>query len=389
MDILKCTELILYFAMNKTLYYYILLYILLLLIISCSTYDDFSFVCSNRSSREIRIDKLDLEKITVPAFETSMIGLTEIGNGRIYYADQKLRTIHEISPLGDSCRRVLRAGRSNREYAGSYDAFYSCGGNTFGIVSDCWVTKYEVDTIGMIQKSTILCARKNNNEKGLAENPNTYTLMYDQLRIKEYNDTLYFSIAGNHPIFNMYAPAYFNSARIVKGVPIQKDKASFVMGRLSPKIRGEKGRYQFFMFDFDMDEAGNFYVGYELDSLIYKFDHRFNIVETWGNSGRDMDFREHKTLTIADYRKNYQQERKKSHYRKICRIGRMTFRTYVKNSAAETDGLQIYDDNTLIADVDIPKGIDVIGKIGDYYYTNLLGDEILDNNILWFYRFKI
>ena len=68
-------------------------------------------------------------------------------------------------------------------------------------------------------------------------------------------------------------------------------------------------------------------------------------------------------------------------------IDNYIFRSYVKSLTAECDGLQIYDGKTLIADVEVPKGLNVIGKIGDWYYSELVRDE--PSMKMWVYRFRI
>lgn len=368
----------------------LLLLITPVIALSCSSASDFSFDCENKSRIDLQIQNIDLQRVDLPEFKTSMIGETIIGGDKLYYADKKLRSVYEITPSIDSCRRVLRAGHSNREYEGGIDAFYYSKDRDFRILCDCWITVFDLDSISMIQKSDFVIYSNPVPEEDFEAHAGTYSLLYDQLRAKEYNDTLYLSIAGNHPLWNMYIPGYFKNTRIIKGIPLLQKDGHFTLGRLSPTTKKQSGKRQFFMFDFDMDEAGNFYVSYDLDSLIYKFDHQFNIVESWGNAGRDMDFSEHKALpSLTNFKKSYEEERKKSHYRKICRVGEYTFRTYAKRLSATTDGLQIYRKNALIADVDIPRNIDIIGKIGDYYYSNVIGDESSADAKMWFYKFKL
>jgi len=100
-----------------------------------------------------------------------------------------------------------------------------------------------------------------------------------------------------------------------------------------------------------------------------------------------MDKSEHRAMDFETYKKQRDAERKKAHYRKIKCVGDYTFRSYVKSVSAPYDGLQIYNGTTLVADVDVPKGLNVIGKIGDYYYSEVLGDE--ETMKLWIYRFRL
>ena len=110
-------------------------------------------------------------------------------------------------------------------------------------------------------------------------------------------------------------------------------------------------------------------------------------MQCWGYAGEDMNFGEHKWLSENAFKQDSPDERHKAHYRKIKCIDNYIFRSYVKSLTAECDGLQIYDGKTLIADVEVPKGLNVIGKIGDWYYSELVSDEL--SMKMWVYRFRI
>ena len=66
---------------------------------------------------------------------------------------------------------------------------------------------------------------------------------------------------------------------------------------------------------------------------------------------------------------------------------KVLFRSYQKGIEKQTDGLQIYREGVLIGDLDVPKGLRVMGFIEPYYYSYILPNE--DNGNLYFYRFKI
>ena len=51
------------------------------------------------------------------------------------------------------------------------------------------------------------------------------------------------------------------------------------------------------------------------------------------------------------------------------------FRSYSKGEKESSDGLQIYQDRTLIADIDVPKGFKPIGYIKPYLFSDAIVDE--------------
>jgi hypothetical protein len=65
----------------------------------------------------------------------------------------------------------------------------------------------------------------------------------------------------------------------------------------------------------------------------------------------------------------------------------MFFRGYKKGGGAINEGLQIYREHTLIADIDVPVGFKVLGLINGYIYASGEIDE--DAGEIYVYRFKI
>lgn len=65
----------------------------------------------------------------------------------------------------------------------------------------------------------------------------------------------------------------------------------------------------------------------------------------------------------------------------------MLFRSYQKGIGCASDGLQIYQDGILIGDVDVPKGLKIMGYVKPYYYSYVLPNE--EKEKLYLYRFKL
>lgn len=65
----------------------------------------------------------------------------------------------------------------------------------------------------------------------------------------------------------------------------------------------------------------------------------------------------------------------------------LLFRTYSKNESAKVDGLQVYHNEILIGDVQVPESFEVVGYSAPYYYGQISGNG--DAELLQLYRFKI
>jgi len=150
------------------------------------------------------------------------------------------------------------------------------------------------------------------------------------------------------------------------------------------------GKYYSSYFSYDIDTDGNFYVSFEPDSLIYKFDHHFKPLKTFGIAGDEMNTKYTETKSIEQFKKLFHSERKThGYYTWIEYVDEtdLLFRAYQKGVHAATDGLQIYQDGVLIADVNVPKGMYIEGYIEPWYYSNAIIDEM--DETMKVYRFKI
>ncbi|MGF1671615.1 MAG: hypothetical protein ACFCU6_14310 [Balneolaceae bacterium] len=65
----------------------------------------------------------------------------------------------------------------------------------------------------------------------------------------------------------------------------------------------------------------------------------------------------------------------------------MIFRSYSRGNDESYDGLQIYRNETLLADVDVPAGFKVSGYAAPYIYSSIFVNE--ENEQLYVYRFVI
>ena len=99
-------------------------------------------------------------------------------------------------------------------------------------------------------------------------------------------------------------------------------------------------------------------------------------------------------LYIDNYkecRKNYRSEREtKGYYYWIEYVDEtgLLFRSYKKQSGT-LDGLQIYKEGIMIADINVPKGLRVMGYIAPYYYSYIIPQLAENDDSLILYRFKM
>lgn len=131
-----------------------------------------------------------------------------------------------------------------------------------------------------------------------------------------------------------------------------------------------------------------FYITYQVDSLIYRCDKNFNIIDHFGVQGRDMNTNYTACGTTMESFANAitSDTNNVGQYYWLKTYKNYVFRSYFKSKDAKSDGLQIYKDGILIGDVDVPHNFKVIGKIKDYWVTAIDINE--EQNAMSFYKFK-
>ncbi len=141
---------------------------------------------------------------------------------------------------------------------------------------------------------------------------------------------------------------------------------------------------------FDINQEGDFYIGFEADSLIYCYDQEFQPKYAFGFQGKKMRTDYPNVHTVDELRyKRTNEKQKYGHYNSVKYIDEtgLLFRTYAKGSHYRWDGLQIYDGTTLMGDVEVPKNFRIIGYYDDYYYASCGIDE--EKEIISICRFKL
>jgi len=222
----------------------------------------------------------------------------------------------------------------------------------------------------------------------------TYTHEYDDLIIRNNKDKIFFNMYMEHPnfIFFQYPQRYLDRYHIFE-VDITHEKPGNMYLKGYPPVYHKNTSLSTFIFskiNYDMDNAGNFYVSFEADTLIYKYDNQFKPLYSFGHSGKNMDMNRKRISDVNEWVRNYQQERiDRGYYGWIEYVEEtnLLFRSYKRGSHAPDDGLQIYSGTTLIADLSVPKGFRVAGYVAPYYYSHAIADE--KRELLIVYRFKL
>ncbi|MCG8475707.1 MAG: hypothetical protein MI784_09555 [Cytophagales bacterium] len=192
-----------------------------------------------------------------------------------------------------------------------------------------------------------------------------------------------------HIKFNAFiSRKFYEEIRIFGLLNLKDKKIERMFGRLSPEYRNYKFIPQFTFTPFDVYN-NRIITGYDIDSSMYLMDTKGEIEFKFGFSGREMEQKYTEVQSTDDYMAIYQERKKHGHYTyiKCFPDQEIVFRGYTKDGNQATDGLQIYKDFNLIADLDVPKDMVVFGYIAPYFYAQLPSD--LEKDTLQLNKFSL
>jgi len=271
--------------------------------------------CCNRVSKEeyeiditsekqifiktVKLDTLHLDKI-----ESSYLGFLRIIDDSLFFIDNRFCWIFSFDTTGSFFNRYLGQGKGPKELpTGIIDAYVNLEENQHMFIGSSWDCHLYNNDWERMKSYTINWQIKHSKEEMLKnpepDMPGLYSLMWDKLRVKSYNNYVYLPIESQHPTFNMVVSEnYFKNARILAKMDYKTGVVEELLGKRSPVYQEYKNLGHFSYFSYDIDTDGNFYVSFEPDSLIYKFDHHFKPLKTFGIAGDEMNTKYTETKSI-------------------------------------------------------------------------------------------
>jgi len=195
------------------------------------------------------------------------------------------------------------------------------------------------------------------------------------------------------PTLNGYMNAehYYKYSRIIALVNVHTGEVERIFGRRSPVFL-EKSNIP------NMDYIGfaqvrdTVLVSFFPDSTVYMLDkHNDCAIGKFGRQGRNMNTAYVRTHTIseADERRWTDWETFGYYtYLKYDEKRQLLFRGYKQGAHSQYDGLQIYKNQTLLGDVDVPKGFYIVGYCNDQLIA-AIEDEEINDLALYFYMINL
>ena len=366
--------------MNK-LFYAGCTAVLFLSLVSCE--DKKNVVAGEKS---ITIEAVQVDTIAVGQLEnTSYTGFSGVCEDSLYFYDGVLGYYYKLGLDGTVGKKRLGLGHGPGEIPTRVDGVsYSPETKLlFGPGSTYDGYTYDEST-NTVTRHTMKAPKWDDPYRS----PDSYSIWDEYIQVS-YKNYIFYNILNEVKPFMVDGDALEKSAIIMRYDTNNEEMVA--LGNFSKFVVDNQNRVRHLPhIYFDVAEDGTFFVTFQADPSIYHYDKDFNLIASFGFEGEEMDtdYTE-STLGMESFGIAYETDIEKvGFYTWLKHVGDYTFRSYRKTATAEKEGLQVYDSNyNLIADVEVPKGLKVTGKIGDYYVSQVVCDE--DNQKLSFFRFKL
>ena len=340
----------------------------------------------------IKIDSLTFEKIEfdLEEYECSFYGYSYCINNEIHFIDKYFCWLFAFSPEGKILYRELGQGRGPKEVICKRISNICKLQNGDLLVLGYTLDHYFFNKQYERENAFLL---SNNNSGDKFNSSETYTTFYPNLNIKNYKDYLYYNIYSESDNFNFIdtPEKYYQNSKNLMQVNKKNGKVEKLIVNYPPFYLKNIGKYNAFpSINYDIDAQGNFYIAHEADSTIYKYNKEFIPVIAFGYMGKNMNTNYKPITSWKNCSLILQEERESKGYYTSLFISdnnHILFRSYQKGKPSPNDGLQIYQNETLIGDVLTPKSFKIGGYIAPYYYSTIIND--IENEKMYVYRFKL
>jgi hypothetical protein len=335
------------------------------------------------STKNIIIDKLELEVIDLTALEqTSGVGFFSYGDGKLYFLDAIRFEMYECYLEKNKINKILHQGDGPSEIPYFQNYTYANGKHYFFAG---W-TVYIFDSQLSSRRSFVIDFNEQESIEELTNNPKiyhrgVYEVKYSMNQWTVLDDsTLLFNIESTHPMLNSFiSEEYYKNGRIMAKLNTQTGTVADILGRRPSKYIENKFLPNFdnHHYHFTNDE---FYLNFEIDEHIYVYDRGLNPVYSFGVAGKNMntEYTTSNDVSLFNNLDFYLNDRKifGYYYKPFCvPEKKLVFRTYItgqtENNESSRWRLQIYRETTLIGDVEVPNGFEIIYYNKQYIYASI------------------
>lgn len=358
--------------------------------IDATTYYDVKNISKTNAGKKIINIQTDTIYID-SSIETSFIGDFWVFEKSLYFSDKYFNYIFQFNRDGLLTDKHVGKGNGPNEVTGfSYaiptDSGFSLsfGGNNSIYSFDKNWNKISGFRINWDLKTS---------KKEILENPDpaatgAYEFDYGIPEIfkKWDSDHVAMVITASHPKFNGYfnTSLYYNQSRILALVNLKTGKVDKLIGRRSPFYLLHENLPNFDHFNYEIISNALF-VNFWADPSIYTIDKKSGLATgKFGVPGNGMKINYLMTQSYEEAEEQRVEDQTNFgyyHYLKYLPEENLLLRGYTKGKGSTADGLQIYKDYALIGDIEVPKGLKIIGSIEGELFGSQLEPKEEDENL--------
>ncbi|ATA71875.1 hypothetical protein CGC49_00215 [Capnocytophaga sp. H4358] len=347
---------------------------------------------------DIQYHSFTLDTLKMNPEGTSYVGKFLMWKDTLYFVDERFSYIFQFTNEGEFIQRHAGKGKGPNEVLNidyltfGENEFVTLNGNNNSF--DVFDTRFEKKDFMRIDESiTRSYEEMLNNPIPSLNDVYEYDYALPKILKKWGKERISIIITASHPKFNGYfdSDLYYNQARCFGIVNLKTGKLEKILGRRSPIYLSQQNIPNFDHLNYDTyEESDEVYLNFWADSDIYLYSKQKNKIKgKFGKAGRDMKTDYRRTNTFEDAENNWKSDYATYGYYTFLKYfpeKQLIFRGYSKGKGATNHGLQIYKNHQLIADLDVPKGFEIIGHSNGMFYGVTPQDPDID--FLTVYKIK-
>ncbi len=361
------------------------LYILMVVLFSCEkekiTSKVYYDTLENSNRKVIFADKIrvTIDTLVAPTdIETSFNGNFTISKNSIVFNDVFFGYLFEFDKNLKLLSKNFGIGNKSNELKGADYIVYSDITNKYYVLSSKKGILAVINSKFQKEKEFKINFNIKRPMEKVIHEPlpylmDSYELDYGYDGILKVFDEYHLAIAitSSHPKFNGYfnSKFYYENSRILALINLKKGYIDRLIGRRPPLyLKNQLPNYDHFNYEI---KNNTIYLNFYPEATIYKIDKEEDVVQSaFGVQGSEMKTNYTRTYSYEEaYMREFEDYNKYNFYNSLYVDDNLIFRGYSKNNTKK-DGLQIYKNVVLIADLNFPKGYNIIGKIDNAYYAS-------------------
>lgn len=339
---------------------------------------------------------IDTLSVRIP--ESSGTGNFYMKDSIITYVDAMACTFFDISLKGKLLSRYFQKGKGPNELLSvmfAYDIKNDIHNRCFIIDNSNSVSLFNTKNRKINHLGTLDFGWSNQKHNDY-KSPSLYNIVeFTDLGVSFYalsDSIVLFPLS----IYNRFtkSPDVITKKRYINGailgeLNMNTMKVEEVKGKY-PEAYRQKPMPHLEFFDYIL-VSDTLYVNHTVDSLIYVYKYPNKLLYCIGYECLGIN-RDYTTKSTIDFNVTFKEDLQKVGLNSgilYCEENNTLCRTYFKSAATGECGLQIYNNNNLIADVKVPNFFKLLGYRDGYYYGICYKSEGINETLLLLYKIKI